>query len=140
MLDTLLFISETVDSLCAACTVPARRHLKQHTIMPRCTAWQRTAELLTAPAHSAMPAGCDEDGGSRNTAYSLFQVQLTLTTEGRAAGPGFGLAPVGLLFEYLQLLRREGPQAWVWQESKRISDSRFRCAGCAFPVARWHVT
>lgn len=69
----------------------------------------------------------DDDGGSRNTAYTFFQVQLTLTTEGLNAGPGFGLAAVGLFFEYMSMLKECGPQQWVWEESRKLSDMRFRC-------------
>ena len=72
-------------------------------------------------------AGADDEGGSCNTAYTFFQVQFTLTTEGLNAEPGRGLAPVGLLFEYIELLKQEGPQRWVWDESRRVSDMRFRC-------------
>lgn len=35
---------------------------------------------------------------------------------------------VGLLFDFVALLRREGPQAWVHQELKDIQDMRFRFA------------
>ena len=73
-------------------------------------------------------AGVDEDGLSRNTAYTLMQVQITLTTEGMAAGPGYGLAPVGLFFEYMRMLKAAGPQRWCWDESRRVSDMRFKCA------------
>jgi secreted Zn-dependent insulinase-like peptidase len=51
---------------------------------------------------------------------------MTLTEAGLNAGPGLGLAPVGLLFQYLSLLRAAGPQEWVWREIKAISDMKFR--------------
>ena len=40
----------------------------------------------------------------------LFDVNVTLTEAGLAAGPGLGLAPAGLLFEFLAMLRKAGPQ------------------------------
>lgn len=46
------------------------------------------------------------------------QVNITLTEAGLAAGEGFGLAAVELLFQYLAMLRAAGPQEWVWQELK----------------------
>lgn len=49
-------------------------------------------------------AGIDEDGYSCNSLTYLFTVTMTLTETGLHAGPGFGLAPVGLLFQYLRLL------------------------------------
>lgn len=49
-------------------------------------------------------AGIDDDGYSFNTAAYLFTVNIVLTESGLAAGPGFGLAPVALLFQYIKLL------------------------------------
>lgn len=49
-------------------------------------------------------AGVDEDGYSNNSCCALFTCSITLTEAGLAAGPGWGLAPVALLFEYLSLL------------------------------------
>jgi secreted Zn-dependent insulinase-like peptidase len=69
-----------------------------------------------------------DDGHCRNTAYSLFSVEVDLTGEGLAAGPGFGLAVVALFFEYVAMLRQAGPQKWVWDESRQLNDMRFRCA------------
>ena len=51
------------------------------------------------------------DGGyERNGVVYLFDVAITLTDAGLAAGPGFGLAPVGVVFEFLKLLQQSGPQ------------------------------
>lgn len=58
-------------------------------------------------------AGIDDDGYSFNTAAYLFTVNIVLTEAGLAAGPGFGLAPVGLLFQYLKLLTDTGRGGWV---------------------------
>jgi hypothetical protein len=38
----------------------------------------------------------------------MFGITITLTDAGLAAGPGFGLAPVGATFEYLSMLRAAG--------------------------------
>lgn len=57
----------------------------------------------------------------------MFEVEVTLTVAGLHAGRGLGLAAVDLLFQYLQMLEAAGPQEWVWQESKLISDCKFRC-------------
>ncbi|WIA37472.1 hypothetical protein OEZ86_014388 [Tetradesmus obliquus] len=73
-------------------------------------------------------AGVDDDGYSANTAAYLFTVSIVLTEAGLAAGPGCGLAPVALLFQYLRLLTETGPQAWVWQEIAAIVGMKFRFA------------
>ncbi|WIA17248.1 hypothetical protein OEZ85_014121 [Tetradesmus obliquus] len=73
-------------------------------------------------------AGVDDDGYSANTAAYLFTVSIVLTEAGLAAGPGCGLAPVALLFQYLRLLTETGPQAWVWQEIAAIAGMKFRFA------------
>lgn len=57
---------------------------------------------------TALYAGVEEDGYSQNSCCYLFTVNVTLTEAGLAAGPGYGLGPVGLLFSYLRLLRETG--------------------------------
>jgi nardilysin len=56
-------------------------------------------------------AGVDDDGYSANSAAYLFTVSIVLTEAGLAAGPGCGLAPVALLFQYLKLLTETGALA-----------------------------
>lgn len=53
-------------------------------------------------------AGISDDGYSVNTAAYLFTVNIVLTEAGLQAGPGYGLAPVGLLFQYIKLLLTTG--------------------------------
>ena len=55
-------------------------------------------------------AGVGEGGYERNSAVFLFDVNITLTEAGLAAGPGLGLGPTSLLFEFLAMLREAGPQ------------------------------
>lgn len=59
-------------------------------------------------------AGVDDDGYSANTAAYLFTVSIVLTEAGLQAGPGLGLAPVGLLFQYLKLLIETGVWVALW--------------------------
>lgn len=59
---------------------------------------------------TGLSAGVSEGGHERSSAAWLFDVAITLTNAGLAAAPGAGLGPVGLLFEFLNLLRKEGPQ------------------------------
>lgn len=39
---------------------------------------------------------------------------------------GLGLAPVGLLFEYLAMLASAGPQRWAYDELAATAQMRFR--------------
>ncbi len=41
---------------------------------------------------------------------------------------GCGLAPLGLLFQYLALLRQASPQRWVYEELAATAAMRFRFA------------
>lgn len=45
-----------------------------------------------------------------------------------ARNAGNGLAPVGLLFQFLNLLRKEGPKKWVFDELANIAQMRFKFA------------
>lgn len=76
-------------------------------------------------------AGIDDDGYSFNTAAYLFTVNIVLTEAGLAAGPGFGLAPVALLFQYLQLLTKSG--GWL-TEKLRSSSLAFKLGISRFGV------
>jgi hypothetical protein len=51
-----------------------------------------------------------EGGYDRNSALFVFDVMVTLTEAGLEAGSGFGLAAVGVVFEYIQMLAAHGPQ------------------------------
>lgn len=41
---------------------------------------------------------------------------------------GNGLAPMGLMFQFLSLLRAQGPQKWVFDELANIAQMRFKFA------------
>lgn len=53
-------------------------------------------------------AGIDSDGHSQNSACHLFGITLTLTEAGLREGPGLGLAPVALAFQYMAMLAKQG--------------------------------
>lgn len=59
---------------------------------------------------TALCAGVTDGGYERNSVVYLFDVSITLTEAGLAAGPGFGLAPVGVVFEFIRMLQQAGPQ------------------------------
>eukprot|EP00887_Chlorella_sp_A99_P000580 scaffold17.g580.t1 len=82
------------------------------------------AVQLCRPA--ARPTDPSAGVAESTSVCSVFSVSITLTEAGLAAAPGCGLACVRLLFEYLALLRREGPQRWVWEEQAAMGAMRFR--------------
>lgn len=51
---------------------------------------------------------------------------LQFFLETKVMCPGFGLAAVGLVFEYLAMLRAAGTQRWVHDELSAIQATRFR--------------
>lgn len=71
-------------------------------------------------------AGIDESGDSMNTFVYIFEVTLTLTDAGLEAAPGFGLAPILMVFQYLKMLQNEQPQKWVFEEMKATGEMKFR--------------
>ncbi|GMH33878.1 hypothetical protein BSKO_01712 [Bryopsis sp. KO-2023] len=71
-------------------------------------------------------AGIEDSCFSMNSCVNIFEVSLTLTDAGFAAAPGLGLAPVKMLFQYLEMLRQAKPQAWVYEELKSIGEMKFR--------------
>jgi nardilysin len=77
---------------------------------------------------TGLSAGVGEGGAERSSAAFVFEVAIALTDAGLAAGPGAGLAPAGLVFAYIGLLARSGPQAWVHAEVSAIAAARFRFA------------
>lgn len=82
-------------------------------MLPLCVAVHCNYETTFMQARglaTGLSAGVSEGGHERSSAAWLFDIAITLTDAGLAAAPGAGLAPVGLLFEFLNLLRQEGPQ------------------------------
>ena len=45
---------------------------------------------------------------------------MSLTDAGLNADPGYGLAPVMLLFKYIKMLRDWGPQQWIYNELEKM--------------------
>ena len=62
---------------------------------------------------TALSAGVTDGGYERNSVVYLFDVSITLTEAGLAAGPGFGMASVGVVFEFIKMLQQLGPQQCV---------------------------
>ena len=77
---------------------------------------------------ASMGVGVGGGGQEQNTGYFLFQLEIELTLEGLNAAPGLGLAAAELLFAYITMLKKAGPQKWIWDEMKGLNDCNFRCA------------
>ena len=54
--------------------------------------------------------------------FAFFNVSIDLTDEGMQNIE----AVVGCVFAYIGMLKREGPQQWVWDEMKDTADMSFR--------------
>ena len=101
----------------------------------------------------AVSAGVSEEGYDRSTVGYMFSVTFRLTEAGLACthgasgegeGEGVATAPPGggaqkprwasahgvlqHLFAYLNMLRRAGPQAWVWDEMAAAARAKFKFA------------
>lgn len=62
----------------------------------------------------------------QTSAAYLFEISITLTDAGLAAGRGCGLAAAEVLFQYLDMLRAVEPQKWAWEEMATISEMKWR--------------
>ncbi|CAG9464481.1 unnamed protein product [Pedinophyceae sp. YPF-701] len=67
-------------------------------------------------------AGTDDSGYDKNSAAHIFAVQVNLTTAGLTRYKEV----VALTFQYVEMLRRKGPQRWVWEEIRDTARMRFR--------------
>lgn len=61
---------------------------------------------------------------------ALFSVSIGLTEEGLARRERV----LQLLFAYLEMLRREGPQQWLYEEQSRLAELQFRFREKSEPV------
>eukprot|EP00913_Durusdinium_trenchii_P030577 g28637.t4 len=65
-------------------------------------------------------AGVSEEDFTSNWMCSLFSVDITLTDVGLTAW----MEVAQITFLYLAMLRREGPQEWIYEELRRAQDRR----------------
>eukprot|EP00850_Spirogloea_muscicola_P015894 SM000125S26099 [mRNA] locus=s125:384142:392192:+ [translate_table: standard] len=71
---------------------------------------------------SSLSAGVGEGGYERNSGLYIFSVHIALTEQGLQDV----MTVVGLVHQYLAMLRREGPQEWVFRELGAMSAMEFR--------------
>ncbi|CAD7699759.1 unnamed protein product [Ostreobium quekettii] len=75
---------------------------------------------------TGVAAGIEDSSFSMNSCVYIFTVDMTLTEAGLTAGPGYGLAAVQLLFQYLKMIRDAKAQRWVYNELRAIGEMKFR--------------
>jgi nardilysin len=71
-----------------------------------------------------MSAGNGETGSEHNSMYALFTVSLTLTTEGLS----HLYEVIQIVFSYINMLKKLGPQERLYNEMKTIADTAFKFA------------
>jgi insulysin len=81
---------------------------------------------------TALSAGSDND----SRGYSFFQVSVELTPDGLSHVEEI----IKTVFQYLQMLRLEGPQHWIYEESRRLEEIAFRFAENGSPSIFAHNT
>ncbi|XP_073396481.1 nardilysin-like isoform X2 [Physcomitrium patens] len=69
----------------------------------------------------SMTAGCGDNGLETNQMLFLFTIRITLTNH----GVEHVMEVIGLLFQYLKMLRSLGPQEWIFQEQNAVSKLNF---------------
>lgn len=69
-----------------------------------------------------LSAGSDGDGFNDNKMCSMFTITITLSEEGAR-----NIAVVTkYVHQYMHMLRKKGPQRWLWDELKEIAEFDFR--------------
>lgn len=53
--------------------------------------------------------------------YSVFSLYITLTVQGMANW----VEVVSVVYEYLRMMAREGPQSWIYEELKTMGQLEF---------------
>lgn len=66
--------------------------------------------------------GNSESGFEHNTSCALFSISVTLTEQGM----DHIHEVLTVIFQYLDMLRRVGPQKWVYEEIRTIEENEFR--------------
>jgi len=70
---------------------------------------------------SDLSAGVAEEGCSKNSLAYMFSIDIMLTEQGLF----HHMEIVGLIFQYLAMLRSHDPQEWVFREIQSMSDLKF---------------
>ncbi|XP_014681829.1 PREDICTED: nardilysin-like [Priapulus caudatus] len=71
---------------------------------------------------SSLSSGNDDSGFEHSTTHAMFMITVSLSEEGHQRFQDV----ITVIFEYLEMLRREGPKEWIYNEIKTIEDNSFR--------------
>lgn len=77
-----------------------------------------------------LASGNDESGSDHNSTYALFSINITLTEKGMAEIDRV----IGAVFQYINLLKQQGPDERIWREIQTIEDLSFRYVEDSPPV------
>nr|XP_047917911.1 nardilysin-like [Anser cygnoides] len=69
----------------------------------------------------ALSGGNAETGFEQNSTYSIFKISITLTSEGYEHF--YEVARV--VFQYMKMLQKVGPDKRIWKEIQKINDNEF---------------
>ncbi|KGL77582.1 Nardilysin, partial [Tinamus guttatus] len=69
----------------------------------------------------ALCGGNSETGFEQNSSYSIFNISITLTGEGYE----HFYEVVHVVFQYLRMLQKVGPDKRIWEEIKKIDENEF---------------
>uniref|UniRef100_A0A8B9I271 Nardilysin convertase n=1 Tax=Anser brachyrhynchus TaxID=132585 RepID=A0A8B9I271_9AVES len=69
----------------------------------------------------ALSGGNAETGFEQNSTYSIFKISVTLTSEGYEHF--YEVASV--VFQYMKMLQKVGPDKRIWKEIQKINDNEF---------------
>ena len=79
------------------------------------------SELKRVGFSSGVSAGVSDGSMDNNSMFAIFNITITLTPKGLANW----FQVVALLFAYLHMLHRNGPQEWVYQELRDMAEIDF---------------
>ncbi|XP_034278073.1 nardilysin-like [Pantherophis guttatus] len=69
----------------------------------------------------ALYGGNGETGFEQNSTYSIFSISVTLTDEGLK----YFYEVIHLIFQYLKMLQKNGPEKRIWEEIQKIEANEF---------------
>jgi secreted Zn-dependent insulinase-like peptidase len=67
-------------------------------------------------------------GFKQAVGFVFFYVEVDLTCKGLHAAPGLGMAVTQLVFDYIAMLKVNGPKQWMWLQMKALHEHNFRSA------------
>lgn len=82
--------------------------------------------LLAGLKNRGWATGLSAGTVDQTSAAWLFDITITLTEAGLLADAGYGMSAVGLVFEYITMLKSMNPQKWAWDELKKIADMKWQ--------------